>query len=84
MLTRAIEGTEASSAALIWDDKVKGFGHAAPLGGAKFCVLSYRAGRGRNAPPAAPPYHRQARLALDARAGAAGSAAAARRHRRGR
>ena len=30
---------------------MKGFGHAAPPGGAKFCVLSYRAGRGRNAPP---------------------------------
>lgn len=44
----AADGT--AGAAIIWDDEVKGFGLRVTPGGTKSYVLSYRAGRGRNAP----------------------------------
>jgi integrase len=37
-------------AAILWDDEVKGFGLRVAAGGTKSYILSYRAGRGRNAP----------------------------------
>src|SRR6516164_9826815 len=48
---RVVDGAEAgASAALLWDDEVKGFGLRVSPGGTKSYVLNYRAGRGRNAP----------------------------------
>jgi integrase len=48
---RAVDAAEAGSvAAFIWDDEIKGFGLRIAPGGTKSYVLSYRAGRGRNAP----------------------------------
>jgi hypothetical protein len=48
---RAVDAAETGSvAAFIWDDEVKGFGLRIAPGGTKKYVLSYRAGRGRNAP----------------------------------
>ena len=48
---RVVDAVEASSAAaFIWDDEVKGFGLRVSPGGTRSYVLSYRAGRGRNAP----------------------------------
>jgi hypothetical protein len=35
---------------ILWDDEIKGFGLRIAPGGTKSYVLSYRAGRGRNAP----------------------------------
>ncbi len=36
--------------AIVWDDEVKGFGLRVAPGGTRSYILSYRAGRGRNAP----------------------------------
>jgi integrase len=48
---RVVDAAEAgSAAAFIWDDEVKGFGLRIAPGGTKSYVLSYRTGRGRNAP----------------------------------
>jgi integrase len=48
---RVVDAAEAGSAAtFIWDDEVKGFGLRIAPGGTKSYVLSYRKGRGRNAP----------------------------------
>jgi integrase len=48
---RVVDGAEAgASAAILWDDEVKGFGLRVSPGGSKSYVLNYRAGRGRNAP----------------------------------
>lgn len=40
----------AETPGIIWDDELRGFGLRTFSGGAKSYVLSYRAGRGRNAP----------------------------------
>jgi integrase len=48
---RAVDAAEAgASAAILWDDEVKGFGLRVSSGGTKSYILNYRAGRGRNAP----------------------------------
>lgn len=47
---RVVDAADAKGgAAIIWDDEVKGFGLRVAPGGTKSYVLSYRAGRGRNA-----------------------------------
>ena len=49
---RVVDAAETGSggAVFIWDDEIKGFGLRIASGGTKSYVLSYRAGRGRNAP----------------------------------
>jgi hypothetical protein len=48
---RAVDAAEAgASAAILWDDEVKGFGLRVSPGGTKSYILNYRAGRSRNAP----------------------------------
>lgn len=48
---RVVDAAEAgASAAILWDDEVKGFGLRVSPGGTKSYILFYRAGRGRNAP----------------------------------
>jgi hypothetical protein len=48
---RVVDGAETgASAAILWDDEVKGFGLRVSPGGTKSYILNYRAGRGRNAP----------------------------------
>jgi integrase len=48
---RVVDAASAgASAAVLWDDEVKGFGLRVSPGGTKSYILNYRAGRGRNAP----------------------------------
>lgn len=48
---RVVDAAHAGeSAAILWDDEVKGFGLRITPSGVKSYVLNYRAGRGRNAP----------------------------------
>jgi integrase len=51
-LTKRVVDAAATgaSAAILWDDEVKGFGLRVSPGGSKSYVLNYRAGRGRSAP----------------------------------
>jgi hypothetical protein len=48
---RAVDAVNPGvSAAIIWDEELRGFGLRVAPGGTKSYILSYRAGRGRNAP----------------------------------